>query len=133
MSTAFISGIDVLEISVIKKKFVHIPWRLPKTIKPFRIICQHMNQKTRRDNFFYLIFGRKLCGQAFNILDNRISLTNCRRYQKHCLSEISGKFIKYEDISARSHIPELLASDCFLSEKRDSKVGCEFSNSIFAI
>ena len=43
------------------------------------------------------------------------------------LSEISGRFIKYEDIPATSHTPQLLASSCFLSEKRDSKVGFEFS------
>ena len=43
------------------------------------------------------------------------------------------RFIKYEDIPITSHTPQLLASNCFLSEKRDSKVGFEFSNSIFAI
>ena len=44
------------------------------------------------------------------------------------LSVISGRFIRYEDIPATSHTPQLLASNCFLSEKRDSKVGCEFLN-----
>ena len=33
------------------------------------------------------------------------------------LSEISGRFIKYEDNPVTSHTPQLLASDCFLSKK----------------
>ena len=49
------------------------------------------------------------------------------------LPEISEKFIKYEVIPATSHTPQLLASNCFLSEKRDSRVGFEIPNSIFAI
>ena len=44
------------------------------------------------------------------------------------LSVISGRFIRYEDIPATSHTPQLLASNCFLSEKGDSKVGWEFLN-----
>ena len=44
------------------------------------------------------------------------------------LSVISGRFIRYEDIPATSHTPQLLASNCFLSEKGDSKAGCEFLN-----
>ena len=49
------------------------------------------------------------------------------------LPEIFERFIKYEDIPATSHTPQLLASNCFLSEKRDSRVGFEIPNSIFAI
>ena len=49
------------------------------------------------------------------------------------LPEISGRFIKYEHIPVTSHTSQLLASNCFLSEKWDSKVGFEFSNSIFGI
>ena len=44
------------------------------------------------------------------------------------LSVISGRFIRYEDIPGTSHTPQLLASNCFLSEKGDSKVGWEFLN-----
>ena len=49
------------------------------------------------------------------------------------LHEIFGRSIKYEDIPATSHMPQLLESNCFPFEKRDSKVGCEFSDIIFAI
>ena len=44
------------------------------------------------------------------------------------LSVISGRFIRYEDIPVTSHAPQLLASNWFLSEKRDPKVGCECLN-----
>ena len=49
------------------------------------------------------------------------------------MSEIPGIFFRCKDISVTSHTPQLFASNCFLSEKRNSKVGFEFSNSIFAI
>ena len=45
------------------------------------------------------------------------------------LCEISGRLIKYEDILVTSHSPQLLASNCFLCEKKDSEVSFEFSNS----
>ena len=52
---------------------------------------------------------------------------------KACLFEISRTIIKYENIPVTSHTPYLLAKIAFFPEKRDSKVGCQFSNSIFAI
>ena len=42
------------------------------------------------------------------------------------LSEISGRFIKYEDIPATSHTPQLLASNCFLSKKGIQRLDLNF-------
>ena len=45
LASAFLSDIDVLEISVIKKRFLQWGWRwrLPKILGPFGIIWQNMN------------------------------------------------------------------------------------------
>ena len=42
------------------------------------------------------------------------------------LSEISGRFIKYEDNPVTSHTPQLLASDCFLSKKGIQRLALNF-------
>ena len=70
-------------------------WRLPKTLRPLVIVCQHKNEEIYRGNYFYLKFSKKI-----------IAL---------CLPKISKRYNKFEDISATTHTPQLLASNCFFS------------------
>ena len=47
------------------------------------------------------------------------------------LSEISGRFIKYEDNPVTSHTPQLLASDCFLSKKEIQRLALNLQKQYF--
>lgn len=110
--------------NICNKKEVYIDFfsfRLPKILERFGIICQHLNQEIHR-GIFLSDFQYKTVRTSIPLLDNAISFLQTVADLKNiaCL-EISGRFIKYIPVTRQR--PQLLASNCFLSKNRNSKVG----------